>query len=154
MDGQTPMSTSRLHRLVGRLSGIRGRGVEPVPVPAPAAPPAAVVPEPPVAVRRDPGIDLAVATSVLAVASRLTSAELRRRLFEAVTGLPDVTVVLPKAGEAFDLDLHSWEASIEAPAPGLAGTVAETRSAGLRDHLGSVRRRAGVVVYESEGNLP
>lgn len=113
------------------------------------------VPEPPPgAVGRDPGIDLAVATSVLTVASRLTSAELRRRLVEAVTGLPDVTVVLPKAGEAFDPDLHTWEAGIAAPDPDLAGTVAETRSAGLRDHLGTVRRRAGVVVYESEGNLP
>jgi hypothetical protein len=103
---------------------------------------------------RDPGIDLAVATAVLSVARRLTSAELQRRLAEAVASLPDITVVFPAPGEAFDPDLHSWEEGIEAPTPDAAETIAETRSAGLLDHGGLVRRRAGVVVYETKEKKP
>jgi hypothetical protein len=103
---------------------------------------------------RDPDVDLAVASAVLTVASRLTSAELRRRLTESVSLLPDVTVVFPAAGEKFNPDLHTWKASTPASATGAAETIAETRSAGLLDHRGAVRRRADVVVYDTtEDNL-
>jgi hypothetical protein len=98
---------------------------------------------------RDPDVDLAVASAVLTVASRLTSAELRRRLTEAVSLLPDVTVVFPAAGEPFDAALHTWKASAPASATGAVETIAETRSAGLLDHRGGVRRRADVVVYDT-----
>jgi hypothetical protein len=99
---------------------------------------------------RDPGVDLAVATAVLAVARRLTSPELQRRLTEAVRLLPDVSVIFPQAGDVFDPTLHTWESSAAALASDAAETVAETRSAGLLDHCGVVHRRAGVVVYDTK----
>lgn len=98
---------------------------------------------------RDPGIDLTVATSVLTVAQRLTSAELRRRLVEAIGALPDVTVIYPQPGTAFDPDRHTWADSVSPPTPDAEGTIAETRAAGLLDHHGTVRRRATVVVYQT-----
>lgn len=99
---------------------------------------------------RDPGIDLTVATAVLTVAQRLTSAELRRRLVEAITALPDVTVVFPQPGAAFDPDRHTWADSVAPPTPDAEGSIAETRAAGLLDHAGTVRRRASVVVYQTK----
>jgi hypothetical protein len=104
------------------------------------------------AVPRDPGVDLAVAKAVLAVARRLTSAELQRRLTEAVRLLPDVTVVFPVPGDTYDPGLHTWESSVAASASDAVETIAETRSAGLVDHRGTVHRRASVVVYDTKEN--
>lgn len=142
-------------RLLGRRELIKSPALRPADGPEGDAPgPGTDVDDPDVrrpseGTARDPGVDLAVASAVLTVASRLTSAELRRRLTEAVSLLPDITVIFPAAGEPFDPDLHTCKASAPASAAGTAETIAETWSAGLLDHRGTVRRRADVVVYDT-----
>ncbi|MES9541462.1 hypothetical protein [Actinomadura sp. NPDC000600] len=97
---------------------------------------------------RPPGLDAEVALAVLAVADRLTSPDLRRRLAEAVSPLPGAVLIVPRGGTRFDPDVHEWVSSRPPPQDDLRETVAETVHAGLADHTGRLLRPARVVVYD------
>jgi len=90
---------------------------------------------------------------VLAVADRLSTAELRRRLADALSLLPDIQLINPERGVTFDPAVHEWTGSLPAPSPEQAGCVAETSTAGLADQAGVLQRPARVVVYELAGGL-
>lgn len=133
----------------------------PVPESPGPPPPAAEEPapeppatEPPPAPVRPPGIDQEVAEKVLKIADRISSPELRRRLGEALSALPDVRVIMPPAGTRFDPDLHVWVSDVPAERPELAETVAETLTAGLADREGRVIRPARVTVHSTGQESP
>jgi hypothetical protein len=99
---------------------------------------------------RDPGVDAVVATEVLKVADRIRSVHLRRCLAEALSRLPDVTVVMPAEGTAFDPDVHEWADTVTTDRPELEETVAETLTAGLADRTGRLIRPARVTVHTTD----
>ncbi|MFJ6728584.1 nucleotide exchange factor GrpE [Streptomyces sp. NPDC091281] len=103
---------------------------------------------------RDPDIDAAVAEAVLDVADRIRSAHLRRGLAQALTRLPDVTVIAPPAGTPFDPDRHEAVDTVPTDRPELADTVAENLMAGLADRTGRIVRPARVTVHVVERESP
>lgn len=97
--------------------------------------------------KRSDDADFAVASAVLAVADRLTSTDLRRRLNEALALLPGVVLIAPGTGDAFDPDLHVWDTTVGST-EAAPESVARTTVAGLRLPDGSVARKARVTVFD------
>ncbi|GHG91722.1 hypothetical protein [Streptomyces lanatus] len=110
-------------------------------------PPTKGTPPPPPA-PRSPSVDLRVVEAVLDVSLRLSSAELRRLLTEAVGLLPGAQVIAPARGVRFDPALHKWARSVPAATPDDVETVAETIHAGFADQHGAIQRRALVTVFD------
>lgn len=93
-------------------------------------------------------INIEVASAVLDVADRLTSAELCRRLGAAVGQLPGVGVIDPAKGSAFDPAAHSWDETCSPPEGCEPRSVAATKVPGLVAPDGTIVRKARVAVFE------
>jgi len=99
---------------------------------------------------RDPQIDVSIATVIIAVADRLTSLELRRRLFGAIRLMPDMTIVAPASGDRFDQLRHEWIETRAVGAADRAETVAEVLLPGVIDLSGRLMCTAKVAVFDTE----
>ncbi|MEV6582315.1 nucleotide exchange factor GrpE [Streptomyces sp. NPDC051582] len=92
-----------------------------------------------------------MAADLLAVADRLTSRELARRIRAVVARLPGIVTISPEPGTPFDPAAHSWAETHGATEPLQCGRIADVLDPGFREsHTRKVLKPARVAVYDME----